>query len=388
MSHESYFCGDWQKTPKHTKTNKTKKHNQIAHMENPAMIESQSLTDYFAQCLMYERFKYDHSMYSLFLSENSFLFRMKNLWSRILHEGGSSQFNLLLSAFTSASILGVKSWAAASFRKSFKCLFYMNHKSVIWCWTFTGRSQTLTVKINEYSCVLLKNWNYSSAIFILCKVIQWADLDSLFDPPALKSLSLCSLVTIVHQMPSDFICEDWTCEGEGLFSFVERLNYDFGCLLLVGLFSFFMLFYSLPSSLSLCCMCVWLCSAFPSTLSLHTCPASCWSALLCSQCLSQPITPSMHLCLVTCSPFPHYFTQYLSLALKFSLCWFICSGSALCIVLKMKSSHTAGVDNICSKILKAIISEIVEPLVDSINLSLLCGVVPDVSKNCKNRISV
>ncbi len=50
------------------------------------------------------------------------------------------------------------------------------------------------------------------------------------------------------------------------------------------------------------------------------------------------------------------------------------------IVMKMKSSHTAGVDNICSKILKAIISEILELLVYSINLSLLCGVVPDMSK--------
>lgn len=50
------------------------------------------------------------------------------------------------------------------------------------------------------------------------------------------------------------------------------------------------------------------------------------------------------------------------------------------IVMKMKSSYTAGVDNICSKILKSIISVIQEPLVYSINLSLLCGVVPDMSK--------
>lgn len=48
--------------------------------------------------------------------------------------------------------------------------------------------------------------------------------------------------------------------------------------------------------------------------------------------------------------------------------------------MSMKSSHTAGVDGICSKILKAIVNEIVEPLVYSFSLSLLCGVVPKMTK--------
>ena len=52
------------------------------------------------------------------------------------------------------------------------------------------------------------------------------------------------------------------------------------------------------------------------------------------------------------------------------------------IAMKMKSSYTAGVDNIC-KILKAIINVILEPLVYTINLSLLCGVVPDMLKIAK-----
>ena len=50
------------------------------------------------------------------------------------------------------------------------------------------------------------------------------------------------------------------------------------------------------------------------------------------------------------------------------------------IALKMKTSHTAGVDNISSKIFKAIINEISEPLVYTINLSLLYGVVPNMTK--------
>lgn len=48
--------------------------------------------------------------------------------------------------------------------------------------------------------------------------------------------------------------------------------------------------------------------------------------------------------------------------------------------MKLKTSHTAGVDNISSKILKAIMNEILEPLVNLINLSLLTGVVPDMAK--------
>ena len=52
----------------------------------------------------------------------------------------------------------------------------------------------------------------------------------------------------------------------------------------------------------------------------------------------------------------------------------------LTIVMKMKSSYTAGADNICSKILKAIIIEILEPLVYTTNLSLFHGVVPDMSE--------
>lgn len=50
------------------------------------------------------------------------------------------------------------------------------------------------------------------------------------------------------------------------------------------------------------------------------------------------------------------------------------------IIVNMKSSHTAGADGICSKTLKAIVNEIIEPLVYCINLSLLLGVVPKMAK--------
>lgn len=50
------------------------------------------------------------------------------------------------------------------------------------------------------------------------------------------------------------------------------------------------------------------------------------------------------------------------------------------IVMKMKNSQATGIDNISSKILKAIVDDILEPLVYSINLSLLYGIVPDMAK--------
>lgn len=53
------------------------------------------------------------------------------------------------------------------------------------------------------------------------------------------------------------------------------------------------------------------------------------------------------------------------------------------IIRDMKSFHTAGADEICSKIFKAIVNEIVEPLVYSISLSLLCAVVPKMTKIAK-----
>ena len=46
------------------------------------------------------------------------------------------------------------------------------------------------------------------------------------------------------------------------------------------------------------------------------------------------------------------------------------------IIMHMKNMHTAGHDNICSKILIAIADEIVEPLAHCINLSLSTGIVP------------
>ena len=42
----------------------------------------------------------------------------------------------------------------------------------------------------------------------------------------------------------------------------------------------------------------------------------------------------------------------------------------------MKSTHTVGHDNICSKILIAIADEIVKPLAHCINLSFSTGIVP------------
>ncbi len=50
------------------------------------------------------------------------------------------------------------------------------------------------------------------------------------------------------------------------------------------------------------------------------------------------------------------------------------------IIKNMKSSHTAGADEICSTILKAIVSIILEPLVYCINLSLLSGKVPKIAR--------
>ena len=52
------------------------------------------------------------------------------------------------------------------------------------------------------------------------------------------------------------------------------------------------------------------------------------------------------------------------------------------IIMAMKSSNSAGEDEISSKILKAIANEIVEPLAHCINLSLLTGIVP-----CKTKIA-
>ena len=48
------------------------------------------------------------------------------------------------------------------------------------------------------------------------------------------------------------------------------------------------------------------------------------------------------------------------------------------IIMNLKSTHTAGHDNICSKILIAIADEIVEPLAHCINLST--GIVPKGTK--------
>ena len=50
------------------------------------------------------------------------------------------------------------------------------------------------------------------------------------------------------------------------------------------------------------------------------------------------------------------------------------------IITHMKSTHTAGHDNICSKILIAIADEIVKPLAYCINLSLSTGIVPKGTK--------
>lgn len=53
------------------------------------------------------------------------------------------------------------------------------------------------------------------------------------------------------------------------------------------------------------------------------------------------------------------------------------------IIMNMKSSYTAGVDDICSKIVKSIAIEILDPLVYCINLSLSHGVVPKMTKIAK-----
>lgn len=50
------------------------------------------------------------------------------------------------------------------------------------------------------------------------------------------------------------------------------------------------------------------------------------------------------------------------------------------IVMNMKSSNSAGIDGISSKILKSISSIITAPLTHCINLSLLSGVVPQIAK--------
>ncbi len=48
--------------------------------------------------------------------------------------------------------------------------------------------------------------------------------------------------------------------------------------------------------------------------------------------------------------------------------------------MNMKSTYAAGVDNICSKILKAIANIIIDPLVYCLNLSLSTGFVPKMAK--------
>ena len=50
------------------------------------------------------------------------------------------------------------------------------------------------------------------------------------------------------------------------------------------------------------------------------------------------------------------------------------------IILDLKSLYTTGVDGICSKIMKAIANVIAEPLAYCINLSLLTGTVPIITK--------
>lgn len=55
----------------------------------------------------------------------------------------------------------------------------------------------------------------------------------------------------------------------------------------------------------------------------------------------------------------------------------------LTVIKNMKSSSTVGVDNMCSKMVKFIANETVHPLVYSINLSLLHGVVPRLTNISK-----
>jgi len=68
-----------------------------------------------------------------------------------------------------------------------------------------------------------------------------------------------------------------------------------------------------------------------------------------------------------------------------SSCYFrpTCKLEVTNIINKIKSSYTAGVDGICSKILKAIVNEIAEPLAHIINLSLQYGIVPKQAKVAK-----
>lgn len=53
------------------------------------------------------------------------------------------------------------------------------------------------------------------------------------------------------------------------------------------------------------------------------------------------------------------------------------------IIMALKSSNSAGEDEISSKILKSIAKEIIEPLTHCINLSLLTGTVPKMTKIAK-----
>ena len=48
-----------------------------------------------------------------------------------------------------------------------------------------------------------------------------------------------------------------------------------------------------------------------------------------------------------------------------------------------KSSKTAGIDGISSKILKVIVSVILKPLAHCINLSLTIGIGPKMAKNAR-----
>lgn len=56
------------------------------------------------------------------------------------------------------------------------------------------------------------------------------------------------------------------------------------------------------------------------------------------------------------------------------------SSELLKIILDLRSSYSAGVDGICSKIMKAFPNVIVEPLAHCINISLLTGIVPKMTK--------
>ena len=60
--------------------------------------------------------------------------------------------------------------------------------------------------------------------------------------------------------------------------------------------------------------------------------------------------------------------------------WPTDSKEILEIITKLKGSHTAGVDGICGKIIKSIAHLITPPLVHCINLSLLYGSVPKMTK--------